>query len=61
MKFNYRGTEVVVDYELEFDDPEYYPTINIESVYYLGVDILPIMNDADEVELKLEMNDKLFE
>jgi hypothetical protein len=60
MKFNYRGEEVVVDYELEHDDPEYYPTINIEAVYYLGVDILPIMNQADEVELKLEMNDKLF-
>ena len=60
MKFNYRGEEVVVDYGLEHDDPEYYPTINIEAVYYLGVDILPIMNQADEVELKLEMNDKLF-
>lgn len=59
--FKYRQEEVEVEYNI-YDDgnKEYYPEIIIEAVYFNGVNILPIMNEADEIELKDEMYDKLF-
>ena len=60
MEFNYRWTQVEVDYDLCDDDPHYHPQILIKSVYYLGVDIYPIMNEVDEIALKESMYDKLF-
>jgi hypothetical protein len=59
-KFKYRGEFVEVDYQSIDDDPEYNPEIIINHVYYCDVDILPIMNQSDELELKEEMYDKLF-
>lgn len=59
-EFKYRGEIVEVDYNTIDDDPEYNPEIIINYVYYLDVDILPIMNQSDELELKEEMYDKLF-
>lgn len=59
-KFKYRHNEVEVDYIAVNDDPEYNPEIVIRAVYYNDVDILPIMNQVDEDELKEEMYDKLF-
>ena len=59
-EFKYRGEVVEVDYNTIDDDPEYNPEIIINYVYYLDVDILPIMNQSDELELKEEMYDKLF-
>lgn len=59
-KFKYRYNEVEVDYIAVNDDPEYNPEIVIRAVYYNDVDILPIMNQVDEDELKEEMYDKLF-
>ena len=59
--FKYRWTEVEVDYNTyDNGDKEYYPEITLEAVYYLGVDILPIMKEAEQLELIEEMNDKLF-
>lgn len=59
--FKYRQAEVEVEYNTyDSGDKEYYPEIIIEAVYFNGVDILPIMNEADEIELIEEMNDKLF-
>jgi hypothetical protein len=58
--FKYRWTEVEVEYNTYDGDKEYYPEIILEAVYYLGVDILPIMSEAEELELIEEMNDKLF-
>jgi len=59
-KFKYRGEFVEVDYQTIDDDPAYNPEIIINHVYYSEVDILPIMNESDELELKEEMYDKLF-
>jgi hypothetical protein len=59
-KFKYRGEFVEVDYQTIDDDPAYNPEIIINHVYYFEVDILPIMNESDELELKEEMYDKLF-
>lgn len=58
--FKYRGEIVDVEYETINDDPELRPDIVLDSVYYNGTDILPIMNEADCIELKEEMYDKLF-
>lgn len=59
--FKYRQEEVEVEYNIyDSGDKEYYPEIIIESVYFNGVNIFPIMNEADEIELIEEMNDKLF-
>jgi len=59
--FNYRQEEVEVEYNTYDDgDKEYHPEIIIEAVYFNGVNILPIMNEADELELKEEMTDNLF-
>jgi len=59
--FNYRGVEVEVEYNTyDNGNKEYYPEIILEAVYYLGVDILPIMREDEEIELIEEMNDKLF-
>ena len=59
--FKYRWTEVEVDYNTyDNGDKEYYPEITLEAVYYLGVDILPIMKESEQIELIEEMNDKLF-
>ena len=60
MEFNYRWTQVEVDYNLCDDDISYRPKILIKSVYYLGCDIYPIMNEEDEILLKESMYDKLF-
>jgi hypothetical protein len=57
--FKYRQEEVEVAYSLFSDDSEYNPEIIIKSVYFNGVNILPIMNEADELELKEEMYDEL--
>jgi hypothetical protein len=52
---------VGVDYSTFDDgDKEYHPEIIIDGVYYLGVNILPVMSQADEIELKGEMYDQLF-
>ena len=60
-KFKYRQEEVEVEYYTYDDgDPEYNPEIIIEEVYFNGTNILPIMNESDELELKEEMYDKLF-
>jgi hypothetical protein len=59
-EFKYKGEMVAVDYRTFDDDPEYNPEIIIEGVYYLGVNILPVMDESDEIELKGEMYDKLF-
>lgn len=59
--FNYRQQEVEVEYNTYDDgDKEYHPEIIIEAVYFNSVNILPIMNQPDEEELKEEMYDKLF-
>jgi hypothetical protein len=58
--FKYRGKIVSVYYETMDDDPELNPEIVIQAVYHNGIDILPIMNEADCIELKEEMYDKLF-
>lgn len=58
--FNYRSKEVEVDYITIDDDCEYNPEIIINGVYYLGIDIFPIMNQTDEQELKEEMYNQLF-
>lgn len=59
--FNYKQEEVEVEYNTyDNGDKEYHPEIIIEAVYFNGVDILPIMSQADEIELREEMNDKLF-
>ena len=59
--FKYRQEEVEVEYNTYDDgDKEYHPEIIIEAVYFNGVNILPIMNEADELELKEEMTDNLF-
>ena len=58
--FKYRWTEVEVEYNTYDNDSDYNPEIIIEAVYFNGVNILPIMNEADELELKEEMNSKLF-
>jgi len=58
--FKYRGKIVSVYYETIDDDPELSPDIVLDSVYYNSIDILPIMNEADCIELKEEMYDKLF-
>ncbi len=60
-KFKYRQEEVEVEYNTYDDgDPEYNPEIIINHVYYCDVDILPIMSESDQMELKEEMYDKLF-
>jgi hypothetical protein len=59
--FKYRQEQVKVEYNTYDDgDKEYNPEIIIEAVYFNGVDILPIMSQNDEIELKEEMYDKLF-
>ena len=58
--FNYRQEQVEVEYNTYDNDSEYNPEIIIEAVYFNGVNILPIMNEADELELKEEINSKLF-
>lgn len=59
--FNYRFQEVEVEYEVVYDnDPEYNPEIVVLSVFYNGTDITMIMNQTDELELKEEMCDMLF-
>jgi hypothetical protein len=59
--FNYRFQEVEVEYEVVYDnDPEYNPEIVVQSVFYNGTDITMIMNQTDELELKEEMYDMLF-
>ena len=58
--FKYRGEIVEVSYETIDDDPELRPEIVLDSVYYNGTDILPIMNEVDCIELKEEMYNKLF-
>lgn len=58
--FKYRGEIVNVNYETIDDDPELRPDIILHYVFYEGTDILPIMNEADCIELKEEMYDKLF-
>jgi hypothetical protein len=60
-EFKYKGEMVGVDYSTFDDgDKEYHPEIIIDGVYYLGVNILPVMSQADEIELKGEMYDQLF-
>lgn len=60
-KFKYRQEEVEVEYNTYDDgDPEYNPEIIIEAVYFNGINILPIMNESDELELKEEMYSELF-
>lgn len=58
--FKYRWQVVSVDYETIDDDPELRPDIVLDCVYYNGIDILPIMNEADCIELKEEIYNKLF-
>lgn len=58
--FKYRGKIVNVDYKTIDDDPELRPDVVLDSVYYNGIDILPIMNEADCIELKEEMYNQLF-
>lgn len=59
--FNYRFQEVEVEYEVVYDnDPEYNPEIVVQSVFYNRTDITMIMNQTDELELKEEMYDVLF-
>ena len=58
--FKYRWQVVSVDYETIDDDLELNPEIVIQAVYYNNVDILPIMNQVDENELKEEMYNQLF-
>ena len=59
--FKYRQEQVEVDYNTYDDgDKEYHPEIIIEAVYFNGVNILPIMSQDDEIELKEEMTDNLF-
>lgn len=58
--FEYRGEIVEVIYETINDDPEYRPYIILEYVFYCGTNILPIMNEADCIELKEEMYNQLF-
>jgi hypothetical protein len=59
--FKYRQEQVEVEYSSNYDgDKEYHPEIIIEAVYFNGVNILPIMSQDDEIELKEEMTDKLF-
>ena len=59
--FKYRQEQVEVEYNTYDDgDKEYHPEIIIEAVYFNGVNILPIMSQDDEIELKEEITDKLF-
>lgn len=58
--FKYRGEIVEVSYETIDDDPELRPDIILHYVFYEGTDILPIMNEADCIELKEEMYNQLF-
>ena len=58
--FKYRWQVVSVDYETIDDDLELNPEIVLHYVFYEGVDILPIMNQVDENELKEEMYNQLF-
>jgi hypothetical protein len=58
--FKYRFEIVSVYYETMDDDSELRPDIVLDSVYYNGINILPIMNEADCIELKEEMYNKLF-
>lgn len=58
--FKYRVEIVEVSYEIIDDDLELRPDIVLDSVYYNGIDILPIMNEADCIELKEEMYNQLF-
>jgi hypothetical protein len=59
--FNYRFQEVEVEYEVVVDsDPEYNPEIVVQSVFYNGTDITMIMSQTDELELKEEIYDILF-
>ena len=58
--FKYRGEIVEVEYETIDDNPELNPEIVLHYVFYEGVDILPIMNQVDENELREEMYNQLF-
>jgi hypothetical protein len=58
--FKYRWKIVNVYYETIDDDPELRPDIVLDAVYYNGIDILPIMNEVDCIELKEEMYNQLF-
>lgn len=59
-QFIYRGEIVEVDYRTIDDDPELRIDIILHYVFYGGTDILPIMNEADCIELKEEMYNDLF-